>query len=65
MTHPNEPKVFQYVKRIRNAAKRQYAYSYALYALRYKAELPAPDGLTSMGAQAVRLAIKDILAATA
>jgi hypothetical protein len=56
MTH-NEAK--SYVHSIRNAHKRRYADLYLEYKLGRRPE-PQPIGLSLMGAQAVRLALRDL-----
>lgn len=50
----------RYIEGIRNPRKRAYATQYQAY-LRGAAEMPIPIGLSYMGAQAVRLRIREIL----
>lgn len=50
----------RYVRRIRNAAKREYADAY-LRALAFHEPEPArPEGLSVMGAQAVRMNLREL-----
>jgi hypothetical protein len=53
-----------YVRRIRNEAKRRYAHAYLGYLIAFPgSESPPadPSDLSYMGAQAVRLALSDII----
>ena len=63
MTKYHEPDDAKaYVKRIRNATKRQFAREYLEYLSGWRCEAPLrPDNLSVMACQAVRLALHDLV----
>jgi len=62
MTTDKEQEAKSYIRKLRNANKKAYAVKYFKWCLGgQKGREPESSGLSVMGAQAVRLAIADIL----